>query len=229
MAAAQLSGKRLFLGAYPITPASGILHELARHKNFDVLTFQAEDEIAAMTATIGAAFAGAMAVTATSGPGIALKGEGIGLAVMTELPLIVINVQRGGPSTGLPTKTEQADLFQAMFGRNGECPMPVIAASQPGRLLRRRPGSLADRRPLHDARHAAHRRLHRQRLRAVADSRSSPTCRRSRSSTPARHRTATRSCRTSATSGSPGPGHCPARPAWSTASAAWKSRTSPAT
>jgi 2-oxoglutarate ferredoxin oxidoreductase subunit alpha len=131
LAAARNSGKRLFLGAYPITPASSILEELARHKNFDVLTFQAEDEIAAMTATIGAAFAGAMAVTASSGPGIALKGEGIGLAIITELPLIVINVQRGGPSTGLPTKTEQADLFQAVFGRNGECPMPVLAASSP--------------------------------------------------------------------------------------------------
>ena len=107
------------------------LHELAKHKNFDVLTFQAEDEIAAMTAAIGAAFAGAMAVTTSSGPGIALKGEGMGLAVMTELPMIVINVQRGGPSTGLPTKTEQADLLQAMFGRNGECPMPVIAARSP--------------------------------------------------------------------------------------------------
>jgi 2-oxoglutarate ferredoxin oxidoreductase subunit alpha len=129
--AARQSGKRLFLGAYPITPASDILHELAKYKNFDVLTFQAEDEIAAMTATIGASFAGAMAVTASSGPGIALKGEGMGLAVMTELPMIIINVQRGGPSTGLPTKTEQADLFQAIFGRNGECPMPVIAASGP--------------------------------------------------------------------------------------------------
>jgi 2-oxoglutarate ferredoxin oxidoreductase subunit alpha len=131
MTAARLSGKRLFLGAYPITPASDILHELAKHKNFDVLTFQAEDEIAAMTATIGAAFAGAMSITASSGPGVALKGEGIGLAIMTELPMIVINVQRGGPSTGLPTKTEQADLFQAIYGRNGECPMPVIAASSP--------------------------------------------------------------------------------------------------
>jgi 2-oxoglutarate ferredoxin oxidoreductase subunit alpha len=131
MTAARLSGKRLFLGAYPITPASSILEELARHKNFDVLTFQAEDEIAAMTATIGAAFAGAMGVTASSGPGIALKGEGIGLAIMTELPMIVINVQRGGPSTGLPTKTEQADLYQAVFGRNGECPMPVLAAASP--------------------------------------------------------------------------------------------------
>jgi 2-oxoglutarate/2-oxoacid ferredoxin oxidoreductase subunit alpha len=131
IAAARQSGKRLFLGAYPITPASGILEELAGRKNFDILTFQAEDEIAAMTATIGAAFAGAMAVTASSGPGIALKAEGIGLAVMTELPMIVINVQRGGPSTGLPTKTEQADLFQAIVGRNGECPVPVIAASGP--------------------------------------------------------------------------------------------------
>ncbi len=131
MTAARLSGKRLFLGAYPITPASDILHELAKHKNFDVLTFQAEDEIAAMTATIGAAFAGAMAITASSGPGVALKAEGMGLAVMTELPMIVVNVQRGGPSTGLPTKTEQADLLQALFGRNGECPIPVIAASSP--------------------------------------------------------------------------------------------------
>ncbi|WP_261360652.1 2-oxoacid:acceptor oxidoreductase subunit alpha [Aeoliella straminimaris] len=131
VAAAHLSGRRLFLGAYPITPASDILHELAKHKHFDVLTFQAEDEIAAVTATIGASFAGEMAVTASSGPGIALKGEALGLAVMTELPMIVINVQRGGPSTGLPTKTEQADLFQAMYGRNGECPMPVIAAASP--------------------------------------------------------------------------------------------------
>jgi len=131
MTAARLSGKRLFLGAYPITPASDILHELAKHKNFDVLTFQAEDEIAAMTAAIGAAFAGAMAITASSGPGIALKAEAMGLAVMTELPVIIVNVQRGGPSTGLPTKTEQADLFQALFGRNGECPIPVLAASSP--------------------------------------------------------------------------------------------------
>ncbi len=131
VAAARQSGMRLFLGAYPITPASDILHELARHKEYDVLTFQAEDEIAAATATIGAAFAGAMAVTASSGPGIALKGEALGLAVMTELPMVVVNVQRGGPSTGLPTKTEQADLYQAVFGRNGECPMPVIAARSP--------------------------------------------------------------------------------------------------
>lgn len=130
--AAQLAGKTLFYGSYPITPASDILHELARHKRFDVRTFQAEDEIAAVTATIGAAFAGSFAVTGTSGPGMALKGEGIGLAVMTELPMVIINVQRGGPSTGLPTKTEQADLNQALFGRNGESPVCVLAAATPG-------------------------------------------------------------------------------------------------
>ncbi len=131
LAASRLSDTQLFLGAYPITPATDILQELCKHKNFGVLTFQAEDEIAAVTATIGAAFAGKMAVTASSGPGIALKGEALGLAVITELPMIVINVQRGGPSTGLPTKTEQSDLMQAMFGRNGECPMVVIAAQSP--------------------------------------------------------------------------------------------------
>jgi 2-oxoglutarate ferredoxin oxidoreductase subunit alpha len=131
MTAAQRSKCGLFLASYPITPASDILHELARHKNFGVRTFQAEDEIAAITAAIGASFGGAMAVTTSSGPGIALKQEGIGLAVMTELPLLVINVQRGGPSTGLPTKTEQSDLLQVLFGRNGECPIPVIAARGP--------------------------------------------------------------------------------------------------
>jgi 2-oxoglutarate ferredoxin oxidoreductase subunit alpha len=131
MTAAARSGCALFLGSYPITPASDILHELSRYKNFGIRAFQAEDEIAAMTAAIGASFGGAMAVTTSSGPGIALKQEGIGLAVMTELPLIVINVQRGGPSTGLPTKTEQADLLQAVCGRNGECPVPVLAARSP--------------------------------------------------------------------------------------------------
>jgi 2-oxoglutarate ferredoxin oxidoreductase subunit alpha len=132
MSAAQRSGCELFLGSYPITPASDILHELTRFKNFGVKAFQAEDEIAAMTSAIGAAFAGSMAVTTSSGPGIALKQEGIGLAVMTELPVLIINVQRGGPSTGLPTKTEQADLLQAICGRNGECPVPVLAAKSPG-------------------------------------------------------------------------------------------------
>jgi 2-oxoglutarate/2-oxoacid ferredoxin oxidoreductase subunit alpha len=131
MAASERSGCPLFLGSYPITPASDILHELTRYKSFGVRAFQAEDEIAAVTAAIGASFGGAMAVTTSSGPGIALKQEGIGLAVMTELPLIIVNVQRGGPSTGLPTKTEQADLLQAICGRNGECPLPVVAAQGP--------------------------------------------------------------------------------------------------
>jgi 2-oxoglutarate ferredoxin oxidoreductase subunit alpha len=131
MAAARLSGCELFYGSYPITPASDILHELSRRKNFRVRTFQAEDEIAAIAAVIGASFAGAMAVTGTSGPGMSLKTEGLGLAVMTELPMLIVNVQRGGPSTGLPTKSEQADLHQALFGRHGECPMPVLAARSP--------------------------------------------------------------------------------------------------
>jgi 2-oxoglutarate ferredoxin oxidoreductase subunit alpha len=131
IAASQQSGLELFYGSYPITPASDILHELAKHKNFGVKSFQAEDEIAAVSAAIGASFGGALGVTATSGPGVALKGEAIGLAFMLELPLVIVNVQRGGPSTGLPTKTEQADLLQAMFGRNGEAPIPVVSASTP--------------------------------------------------------------------------------------------------
>ena len=131
MAAAKLSGKELFYGAYPITPATDILHELSRFKNFGVRTFQAEDEIAAICATIGASFAGAMAATGTSGPGIALKGEAMGLGLMLELPFLIINVQRGGPSTGQPTKTEQADLLQVMYGRNGEAPLPVLACRSP--------------------------------------------------------------------------------------------------
>ncbi|MCB9858008.1 MAG: 2-oxoacid:acceptor oxidoreductase subunit alpha [Phycisphaerales bacterium] len=131
VAAAKLAGKELFYGSYPITPASDVLHALSRYKHFRVKTFQAEDEIAAICSSIGAAFAGDLATTGTSGPGLALKGEALGLAVMTELPLVVLNVQRGGPSTGLPTKTEQADLFQAMYGRNGECPLIVIAAKSP--------------------------------------------------------------------------------------------------
>lgn len=129
--AAKLAGKELFFGGYPITPASDILHELSLLKNFGVKTFQAEDEIAAITSVIGAAFGGALAVTASSGPGIALKGEGIGLAVMTELPLVIVDVQRGGPSTGLPTKTEQSDAFISVLGRNGDCPVPVVAAQSP--------------------------------------------------------------------------------------------------
>ncbi|WP_323792775.1 2-oxoacid:acceptor oxidoreductase subunit alpha [Nocardioides sp.] len=132
VAAGVQSGLPIFLGSYPITPASDILHELSKHKAFGVTTLQAEDEIAGIGAAIGASFAGSLGVTTTSGPGIALKSEFIGLAVMTELPLLVIDVQRGGPSTGLPTKTEQSDLLQVMFGRNGEAPAPVVAAQSPG-------------------------------------------------------------------------------------------------
>jgi 2-oxoglutarate ferredoxin oxidoreductase subunit alpha len=131
MTAAKKAKLDLFLGSYPITPASEILHELSLHKNFGVKTFQAEDEIAGITSAIGASFAGALGSTTTSGPGLALKTEALGLAVMVELPLVVVDVQRGGPSTGLPTKTEQADLLQAVYGRNGEAPIPVIAAATP--------------------------------------------------------------------------------------------------
>ncbi len=131
IAGAQKAKLDLFYGSYPITPASDILHELSRHKNFGVITFQAEDEIAAISSAIGASYGGAIGITASSGPGIALKTEAMGLAFMLELPLVIVNVQRGGPSTGLPTKTEQADLWQAVHGRNGEAPIPVIAASTP--------------------------------------------------------------------------------------------------
>jgi 2-oxoglutarate/2-oxoacid ferredoxin oxidoreductase subunit alpha len=131
VAASVKSGLQIFLGTYPITPASDILHELSRHKNFGVKTFQAEDEIAGIAAAIGASYGGLLGVTATSGPGLALKAEAMGLAMMLEIPLLIIDVQRGGPSTGLPTKTEQSDLLQAYYGRNGESPMPVISASTP--------------------------------------------------------------------------------------------------
>ena len=132
IAAAQLAGLKLFLGSYPITPASDILHELSKHKNFDVTTVQAEDEIAGIGAAIGAAYGGALGVTTTSGPGVDLKTESIGLAVNLEIPLIIVDIQRGGPSTGLPTKTEQADLLQVIHGRHGEAPVPVVAARTPG-------------------------------------------------------------------------------------------------
>src|SRR5216117_2452892 len=130
--ASQKSGLRLFQGSYPITPASDILHELSMFKEFGVMTFQAEDEIAAMTSSIGAAYGGALAITTTSGPGMALKMEAIGLAIAVELPIVICDIQRGGPSTGLPTKTEQADLLQALYGRNSEAPVPVLAPCTPG-------------------------------------------------------------------------------------------------
>lgn len=131
IAAAEKAGLRLFLGSYPITPATDILHELSKHKELGVITVQAEDEIAGICTSIGASFAGCLAATSTSGPGLALKSEAIGLAVIAELPLVVIDVQRGGPSTGMPTKSEQTDLMQALYGRNGESPAVVIAASTP--------------------------------------------------------------------------------------------------
>src|SRR5688500_13053606 len=131
IAGSQLAGLPMFFGGYPITPASAILHHLSRLKEYGITTFQAEDEIAAICASIGASYAGQLGVTSSSGPGIALKGEAMGLAIMTELPLVIVNSQRGGPSTGLPTKTEQSDLYQAVYGRNGDAPMPVIAARSP--------------------------------------------------------------------------------------------------
>jgi 2-oxoglutarate ferredoxin oxidoreductase subunit alpha len=131
IAAAEKSGLNLFLGSYPITPASDILHELSKYKTFGIKTFQAEDEIAAITSAIGASYGGSIGLTTTSGPGMALKTEAMGLAVMLEIPLVICNIQRGGPSTGLPTKTEQSDLLQAYYGRNGECPIPVIASATP--------------------------------------------------------------------------------------------------
>jgi 2-oxoglutarate ferredoxin oxidoreductase subunit alpha len=131
IAAAEKAGLRLYLGSYPITPATDVLHELSKHKSLGVVTVQAEDEIAGCASAVGAAFAGALAVTSTSGPGVCLKSEAMNLAVIAELPLVILNVQRGGPSTGLPTKSEQTDLLQALYGRNGESPMPVIAAKSP--------------------------------------------------------------------------------------------------
>jgi 2-oxoglutarate/2-oxoacid ferredoxin oxidoreductase subunit alpha len=136
MAAAERAGLKIFIGSYPITPATGILEELAARKDLGVISFQAEDEIAGICTSLGASFAGKLAITSTSGPGLALKSEAIGLAVMAELPIVIVNVQRGGPSTGLPTKTEQTDLMQALYGRNGECPVVVIAASTPSDCFR---------------------------------------------------------------------------------------------
>ena len=224
VAAARTSGLPLLYAAYPIAPASDVLHRLAELKRFGVRTFQAEDEIAAMGAAIGAAFGGGLGATATSGPGLSLKSEAIGLAVMAELPVVVIDVQRGGPSLGLPTKTEQADLFQALYGRHGECPVAVLARALAGRLLRDglRSGALG-RRP-HDAGAGAVRRL----SRPSAPSRGAfpirPSCRRSRSDI-RRPPAPRRSSRTGATSARCGRGPCRARRGWNTASAAWRRKT----
>ncbi len=168
IAAARLSGKELYCGSYPITPASSILEELSSLKHFGVKTVQAEDEIAAMCSTIGAAFAGSMAVTSSSGPGIALKGEAMGLGMILELPMIVINIQRGGPSTGLPTKTEQSDLLQAMFGRNGESPLPIIATRSPSDCFEVALEAWRIATRFMTPVISAVRRLHRERVRTVA-------------------------------------------------------------
>ena len=192
MAAAQLSGKRAVPRRYPITPASDILHELAELQELRrAARSRPKTRSPPSPSAIGAAFGGAMAVTATSGPGIALKGEGMGLAVMTELPLLIINVQRGGPSTGPADQDRAGRPVPGHVRPQRRVPAAGHRGPQPGRLLRRGPGGLADRRPLHDAGDAAHRRLHRQRLRAVADSRRRRRCRRSRSSIPAGRTTAT--------------------------------------
>ena len=164
VAAGQLAKLPVFLGSYPITPASDILHELSRHKNFGVRTFQAEDEIAGVGAALGAAFGGHLAYTTTSGPGVALKGETIGLAVSIELPLVIIDVQRGGPSTGLPTKTEASDLMMAMYGRHGEAPLPIVAASHPRPLFRHGDRGLPARTQVPHPGDPADRRLSGQRL-----------------------------------------------------------------
>ncbi len=185
IAAARLAGLPLFLGSYPITPASDILHELSRRKEFGVRTFQAEDEIAGVGAALGAAFGGSLGVTTTSGPGLDLKSETIGLAINLELPLIVVDVQRGGPSTGLPTKTEQADLLHAMYGRHGEAPLPDRGAAHAVALLRRGHRGGPARRQVPDAGDPALRRLPGQRGRAVAAARRRRSGRRSTRASPA--------------------------------------------
>ena len=217
VAASQLSGLPLFLGSYPITPASDILHELSKHKNFGVRTLQAEDEIAGIGAALGAAYGGHLGVTTTSGPGMALKAETMGLAVNLELPLLIIDIQRGGPSTGLPTKTEQADLLMAFYGRHGEAPLPILAARSPSHCFE---VAIEAARIALDVAHAgdpAVRRLPGQRHRAVAAARRRrrcPTCR-SRSPPSRTTPTAPASRCSGPTSATPrrwrGRGRCPAR------------------
>ena len=226
LAASKLADRPLFYGSYPITPASDILHQLSGYKTFGVKTFQAEDEIAAIGAAIGASYGGALGLTASSGPGIALKSEAMGLAVMVELPLVVIDVQRAGPSTGMPTKNEQADLLQVMFGRNSDSPLPIVAPATPGECFDYAIEACAARAEVHDAGRLPVRRVPRDGLRAVADPVARRTCRRSPS--PTRSRATARSSRTCATRRrSPDHGPCRARPVWSIGSAASRRPTSP--
>ena len=230
VAASVQSKLPLFLGAYPITPASGILEELARYKHFGVRTFQAEDEISAVGAALGAAFGGSLGVSTSSGPGVVLKAETIGLAIALELPLLILDIQRAGPSTGMPTKPEQADLLMVMFGRNSESPVPVIAAPTPGRLLRRRDRGGADRAQVPHARLPALGRLPRERLRAVAAAGRRVAARHLDQVRRAGRSTRATSCRTSATpTRSRGRGRSPARPGSSTGSAGSRRPTAPAT
>ena len=225
IAASVQSGLGLFLASYPITPASELLHALSRHRRMGVHTVQAEDEIAAVNMALGAAFSGRLGVTATSGPGMDLKAETIGLAVAMELPLLIVDIQRAGPSTGMPTKTEAADLLMALYGRHGESPLPVVAACTPSRLLRvgARGGPHRDH-PPHPG-DPAERHLPGQLLRALAPARRGRAARRSTPTSPPDPTRATPSCPTCATSGSPAPGRCRARPGCATASAGWRRRT----
>ena len=218
VAAGQLAKLPVFLGSYPITPASDILHELSKHKHFGVRTVQAEDEIAAAGMALGSAFAGHLGVTTTSGPGVALKSETMSLAFSLELPLILVDIQRGGPSTGLPTKTEAADLNIAMFGRHGEAPLPIVAAYSPSNCFDAAIEAARIALEVPHAGHPAQRRLPRQRQRAVAAARPRRRCPTSRcrsrprrtTSTPTARRSTGRTCATPRRSPVRGPS--PARP-----------------
>ena len=219
VAASQLSGLPLFLGSYPITPASDILHELSKHKRFNVRTLQAEDEIAGVGAAIGAAYGGHLACTTTSGPGVALKSESMGLAVSLELPLLIIDIQRGGPSTGLPTKTEAADLLLAMYGRHGESPLPIVAAHSPSDCFFAAIEAARIALEVPHAGRAPVRRLPRQRQRAVAPARrrarspTSPSRGPPRRTTPPRPATRCSGPTFAIPTRSPAPSRSPARPA----------------
>ena len=235
VAAGQLAKLPVFLGSYPITPASDILHELSKHKNFGIRTLQAEDEIAGIGAALGAAFGGHLGYTTTSGPGMALKSETMGLAVSLELPLVIIDIQRGGPSTGLPTKTEAADLLMAMYGRHSESPLPIVAAKSPSDCFFAAIEATRIALQLPHAGDPAVRRLPRQRFGAVAPARRRDSCPTSPSSSPPSRTTSTKTATpcSGRTSAIPrrwrGRGRCPGTPGSRTASAASRRKKGPAT
>ncbi len=220
VAAAHRAGRTLVYASYPITPASEILHELSKYKEYDVRTLQTEDEIAACVAAIGASFGGAIGATGTSGPGLALKVEGLGLAVMTELPMVVFDVQRAGPSTGMPTKTEQSDLLMAVHGRHGECPLAVLAAATPADCFADGVRGGPPGHQVHDAGAGPLGQLPGQRRRAVADRRSRGPARPAHAADPAPERVRPLSPRSRRRW--PGPGFRPGTPGWNIASAAWR-------